>query len=72
MDKIDTIEVSKEDAEKAQLSKEDAYSVILQYQNLWDKLVPITQSMPSLSTRNDSTRNRRHIIRGGRKMPNWK
>lgn len=34
MDKIDTIEVSKEDAEKAQLSEEDAYSVILQYQNL--------------------------------------
>lgn len=34
VDKIDTIEVSKEDAEKVQLGEEDAYSVILQYQNL--------------------------------------
>lgn len=34
VDKIDTIEVSKEDAEKAQLGEEDAYIVILQYQNL--------------------------------------
>lgn len=34
VDKIDTIEVSKEDAEKAQLGEEDAYNVILQYQNL--------------------------------------
>lgn len=34
VDKRDTIEVSKEDAEKAQIGEEDAYSVILQYQNL--------------------------------------
>lgn len=34
VDKIDIIEVSKEDAEKAQIGEEEAYSVILQYQNL--------------------------------------
>lgn len=34
VDKIDTIQVSKEDAEKAQLGEGDAYNVILQYQNL--------------------------------------
>ena len=34
VDKINTLEVGKEDAEKAQLGEEDAYSVILQYQNL--------------------------------------
>ena len=34
MDKIDIIEVSKENAEKAQIGEEEAYSVILQYQNL--------------------------------------
>ncbi|MCI9127986.1 MAG: hypothetical protein HFG28_12575 [Eubacterium sp.] len=34
VDKIDIIEVSKENAEKAQIGEEEAYSVILQYQNL--------------------------------------
>lgn len=34
VDKIDTIEVSKEDAEKAQIGEENAYNVILQYQKL--------------------------------------
>ena len=33
-DKTDTIEVSKEDAEKAQIGEENAYNVILQYQKL--------------------------------------
>lgn len=32
VDKIDTIEVSKKDAEKAQIGEEEAYSVILKYQ----------------------------------------
>lgn len=34
VDKIDIIEVSGEDAEKARLGEEEAYNVILQYQNL--------------------------------------
>lgn len=33
VDNIDTIEVSKEDAEKAQMGENEAYCVILQYQN---------------------------------------
>lgn len=32
--KMVTIEISKEDAEKAQLSSNDAYQVILKYQNM--------------------------------------
>ena len=42
VDKIDTIEVSKEDAEKAQIGEENAYNVILQYQKLWIFLLCIT------------------------------
>lgn len=34
VDAVDTVEISKEGSEKAQLSEEDAYNVILQYQNL--------------------------------------
>lgn len=34
VDNIDTIEVSKADAEKAQIGEEEAYCVILQNQNL--------------------------------------